>query len=66
MQVAGSVFAFNLVPLTEHPVPVTVKVPSPVPDPPDVVSAIDVIVSVVFETDNAARASRSGPRLGHD
>lgn len=39
---------------------------SPVPDPPDVVSAIDVIVSVVFETDNAARASRSGPRLGHD
>lgn len=35
---------------------------SPVPDPPDVVSAIDVPVSVVFETDNAARASRSGPR----
>ena len=35
---------------------------SPVPDPPDVVSAIDVPVSVVFETDNSARASRSGPR----
>ncbi len=40
------------------------KTPSapPVHDPPDVVSAIDVPVSVVFETDNAARASRSGPR----
>ena len=40
------------------------KTPSapPVPDPPDVVSAIDVPVRVVFETDNVAWASRSGPR----
>ena len=40
------------------------KTPSapPVHDPPDVVSAIDVPVSVVFETDNAARASQSEPR----
>ena len=54
MHVAAAV-AFNEAPLTEHAVPVTVKVTAPVPDPPAVVSAIAVPtmpVSVVFDTDS--------------
>ena len=54
MHVAAAV-AFNEVPLTEHDVPVTVKVTAPVPVPPVVVSAIavpTVPVSVVFDTDS--------------
>ena len=60
MHFAGSVFAFNLVPLTEHPVPVTVKVPSPVPDPPDDVSvnsSPSTDVSTVFDTESVAWAT---------
>jgi hypothetical protein len=53
--------AFKDVPLTEHPVPVTVKVTAPSPDPPDVVSAMFVpIVPVcfVFDTVSVAWATR--------
>jgi hypothetical protein len=60
MHVAGSVFAFNLVPLTEHPGPVTGKATSPVPDPPVVVrvnSSPSTDVSTVFDTDSVAWAS---------
>ena len=54
MHVAAAV-AFNEATLTEHAVPVTVKVTAPVPVPPVVVSAIavpTVPVSVVFDTDS--------------
>ena len=54
MHVAAAV-AFNEATLTEHAVPVTVKVTAPVPVPPVVVSAIAVPTvpeSVVFDTDS--------------
>lgn len=65
MHVAAAV-AFNEVPLTEHAVPVTVKVTAPVPDPPDVVSAIavpTVPVSVVFDTDSVDCFDSPMPRI---
>jgi hypothetical protein len=59
--------AFNEVPLTEHAVPGTVKVTSPVPDPPDVVNAIAVPivpVSDVFDTVNVSCATEAAsPRI---
>jgi hypothetical protein len=56
--VAGGV-AFNEVPLTEHPVPVTVYATTPSPDPPNVASSTPTpsstaSVIVVFDTDSVA------------
>ncbi len=65
MHVAAAV-AFNEAPLTEHAVPVTVKVIAPVPDPPVVVSAIGVPtvpVSVEFDTDSVACFESPMPRI---
>lgn len=65
MHVAAAV-AFNEAPLTEHAVPVTVKVTAPVPDPPVVVSAIGVPtvpVSVEFDTDSVACFESPMPRI---
>lgn len=65
VHVAASV-ALNEVPVTEHDVPVTVKVTAPVPDPPDVVSAIavpTVPVSVVFDTDSVDCFDSPMPRI---
>ena len=52
MHVAATV-ALNELPISEHPVPVTVKVRAPMPDPPVAVSGMTVPtepVSVVFTT----------------
>jgi hypothetical protein len=57
---ATAAVASNEVPLTEHPEPVTAKVTAPVPDPPDVASAIAVPivpVSGVFDTVNVSWAA---------
>ena len=68
MHVAAAV-AFNEVPFTAHAVPVTVKVTTPVPDPPDVVSVIAgpavpaVPVSVIFEMDSVDCLESPMPRI---
>ena len=65
MHVAASV-ASNEVPFTAHAVPVTVKVITPVPDPPDVLSSIavgTVPVSVVFDTDSVDCFDSPMPRI---
>jgi hypothetical protein len=52
--------AFNEVPVTVQPAPVTAKVTAPSPDPPDVSSAMfvpAVPVSVVFDTVSVAWAT---------
>ncbi len=65
MHVAAAVDS-NEVPFTAHAVPVTVKVTTPVPDPPDVVSVIAVLavpVSVIFDTDSVDCLESPMPRI---